>query len=349
MSEAPVQSQWGPSRHSSMNVDSQQANLWCDDCTPLPHQMSSQPFHSSFDLPHKCRWDGCRQSYASLSELIGHVNLSHLAGTNGIPQHPQEPHLSQPTQAQPEVFAGKPELHDTSKAPVSCLWDDCSLFLSPENIAGPSTSSELSNMIAALECHLLQDHLGLQTHCHPHPHPHPHAAPPAHQALGSSSLSNALCYPCHDNIGLLTSSSDPSPSPHLGATALASPATSASSLLPLTPTSSPPSEIHQDLAHQCKWQSCAMAFGSSEDLTTHLTAVHVGGGKAHYECFWDGCDRHGDKGFSSKQKVCRHLQSHTGYRPFQCTLCLQNFSEAATLQQHMRRHTQESECATFER
>jgi hypothetical protein len=35
-------------------------------------------------------------------------------------------------------------------------------------------------------------------------------------------------------------------------------------------------------------------------------------------------------------------QSHTGHRPFQCKMCQQNFSEAATLQQHMRRHTQES-------
>lgn len=36
------------------------------------------------------------------------------------------------------------------------------------------------------------------------------------------------------------------------------------------------------------------------------------------------------------------FQSHTGHRPFQCQVCSQNFSEAATLQQHMRRHTQES-------
>ena len=35
-------------------------------------------------------------------------------------------------------------------------------------------------------------------------------------------------------------------------------------------------------------------------------------------------------------------QSHTGHRPFQCSVCHQNFSEAATLAQHMRRHTRES-------
>lgn len=37
------------------------------------------------------------------------------------------------------------------------------------------------------------------------------------------------------------------------------------------------------------------------------------------------------------------FQSHTGHRPFQCQVCNQSFSEAATLQQHMRRHTRESE------
>jgi uncharacterized Zn-finger protein len=36
------------------------------------------------------------------------------------------------------------------------------------------------------------------------------------------------------------------------------------------------------------------------------------------------------------------MQSHTGHRPFQCKTCGLHFSETATLQQHMRRHTQES-------
>jgi hypothetical protein len=33
---------------------------------------------------------------------------------------------------------------------------------------------------------------------------------------------------------------------------------------------------------------------------------------------------------------------HTGHKPFRCELCNQHFSEAATLQQHKRRHTHES-------
>ncbi|KAF9266867.1 hypothetical protein L218DRAFT_978389 [Marasmius fiardii PR-910] len=104
-------------------------------------------------------------------------------------------------------------------------------------------------------------------------------------------------------------------------------------------------------AHTCLWDSCGQTFDSCSALTEHLTKVHVGSGKQRYECFWEGCNRnsrcegHKDRakegGFTSKQKICRHLQSHTGHRPYQCTVCQQNFSEAATLQQHMRRHTRE--------
>ncbi|KAF8449054.1 hypothetical protein L210DRAFT_2643774 [Boletus edulis BED1] len=93
--------------------------------------------------------------------------------------------------------------------------------------------------------------------------------------------------------------------------------------------------------HVCKWKACTQTFLSCDELTNHIASVHIGGGKAHYECFWEGCHRHGTNGFSSKQKISRHIQSHTGHRPFQCQVCNQNFSEAATLQQHMRRHTQE--------
>ncbi|RDB23741.1 Zinc-responsive transcriptional regulator ZAP1 [Hypsizygus marmoreus] len=107
---------------------------------------------------------------------------------------------------------------------------------------------------------------------------------------------------------------------------------------PITP---PLSRQQSPGTHRCQWQSCQQCFDTFEDLTSHITAVHVGGGKARYDCFWEGCNRNGSNGFSSKQKICRHLQSHTGHRPFQCDICQQHFSEAATLQQHMRRHTQE--------
>lgn len=60
--------------------------------------------------------------------------------------------------------------------------------------------------------------------------------------------------------------------------------------------------------HVCKWKACTQSFPSCGDLTTHIASDHIRGGKAHYECFWEGCNRHGTNGFSSKQKISRHLQ-----------------------------------------
>ncbi|KAF8892055.1 hypothetical protein BD779DRAFT_1610244 [Infundibulicybe gibba] len=174
--------------------------------------------------------------------------------------------------------------------------------LSPQS---PPTNGESKEMLNTLTNHLFHDHLGFSS---------------------ESLLASQTCdYPKSEVEEHLSSISTPSEwSIHTN------------SPLP----SSQDSNMSTD-THQCHWRSCGQTFQTCDELTAHLTAVHVGAGKAHYECYWGKCNRHGDHGFTSKQKICRHLQSHTGHRPFQCKICLQNFSEAATLQQHMRRHTQE--------
>lgn len=63
--------------------------------------------------------------------------------------------------------------------------------------------------------------------------------------------------------------------------------------------------------HRCHWQGCSLEFALLDELTAHLAAAHVGSGRAHYECFWEGCERNGERGFTSKQKICRHLQVST--------------------------------------
>jgi len=66
----------------------------------------------------------------------------------------------------------------------------------------------------------------------------------------------------------------------------------------------------------CYWTGCPEAlldFVSSDLLTAHITAQHVGSGKKTYDCFWDACDRNGEKSFPSKQKILRHLQ--VGFSP----------------------------------
>ncbi|KAE8233166.1 hypothetical protein CF326_g1795 [Tilletia indica] len=93
--------------------------------------------------------------------------------------------------------------------------------------------------------------------------------------------------------------------------------------------------------HVCQWKGCQIQFASSAELTAHLTEAHVGSGKSEYVCLWEGCDRNG-RVFTQRQKLCRHLQSHTGDRPHQCHICQKRFTETMTLSQHIRAaHTTE--------
>lgn len=91
----------------------------------------------------------------------------------------------------------------------------------------------------------------------------------------------------------------------------------------------------------CEWQDCTACFSSCDDLNNHIADSHIGHGKSSYECLWKGCDRHGGNAFPSKQKIMRHVQKHTGFKPHVCTVCQEKFAETTSLQQHMRRHTQE--------
>ena len=94
--------------------------------------------------------------------------------------------------------------------------------------------------------------------------------------------------------------------------------------------------------HACGWVHCTESFDTHAELTAHIAEVHVGSGKTEYECGWVGCERakHGRK-FQQKQKVLRHIQTHTGDRPYVCSVCHKRFSETSTLTQHMRTHTNE--------
>ncbi|KAF9403917.1 zinc-finger protein [Mortierella sp. AD011] len=98
--------------------------------------------------------------------------------------------------------------------------------------------------------------------------------------------------------------------------------------------------LQQEQYHPCLWRDCKLYFTQFETLTSHLSEEHIGMGKSEYICEWTNCDRQG-RGFSQRQKAMRHIQTHTGDKPFQCQVCQKRFSEANIMAQHMRTHTGE--------
>ena len=300
-------------------------------------------------------------SFHSSQDLITHVNTTHLhlpIERKGV-VFSQDLFLhSQPSLGRVGSRAATPcqELNS-----ISCLWNDCDLYPTSSDVPGPSTGNATEAALELLGSHLLHDHLGISLPYSPTPDD---CDPTSIILDGEQRLSDATL-----------------PSPR---SAFASTSIFGSPPAPLQPaTVTLASEPTQPIV--CMWQPCSEAqtvFASAADLTAHITDVHVGAGNSRYHCMWEGCNRHGEAGFSSKQKILRHIQvilprvrlsminrtylapmiqSHTGelipggrdglpihnlslagHRPFQCKICKQYFSEAATLQQHMRRHTKES-------
>lgn len=286
----------------------------------FPHGPTSVPSTSA--AAFVCQWSDCGQCFNSLGELVGHVNLTHLRLPESNPSHDH-------AHGTPACHVAPPSLtlsSTTQQSVLQCPWSDCSIVPAPVDTG----TADFNASLCALASHLFFDHLHLPTQTSPGDL---FSLPPplSPESVTASTLTN-----------LASPSSRASPSPSAPSTPLLS------TPVPQTrkgkeKAAATTDDLSSSNTHTCGWADCGQVFTTSASLTDHLSAEHVGRGKASYDCHWAGCSRHGPKhGFSSKQKVLRHLQSHTGHRPFRCEVCGVDFSEAATLQQHMRRHTQES-------
>jgi hypothetical protein len=199
---------------------------------------------------------------------------SHFGSLSDLVGHVNLEHLRLPAAPPPASPSASLEIQPDS-SPQSCLWRNCTVYSTPESIPTSSSSDPVDGLLSVLANHLLHDHLG-------------HHLPPTASD--------------RDPLAFLTAQANVNPqdwnkpSPVLGTDRSASPPS-----LPLSHECSG--------THRCNWKSCGRSFTTCSDLTSHITAEHVGGGKAHYECFWEGCNRNGNNGFSSKQKISRHLQA----------------------------------------
>ncbi|KAI9247393.1 hypothetical protein EDC94DRAFT_506618, partial [Helicostylum pulchrum] len=90
----------------------------------------------------------------------------------------------------------------------------------------------------------------------------------------------------------------------------------------------------------CLWVNCGQKFDILQKLISHITEVHVGGGKATYRCEWQKCAR-SNKPFTKRHKMYNHLRTHTGERPFACPKpdCEKKFSRPDSLTTHIKTHS----------
>ncbi|KAG8884948.1 zinc-finger protein [Tulasnella sp. 331] len=301
--------------------------------TALPPQSHHHPVLTPTNDKIVCLWGACRDTFASQADLVAHVNVIHLR---------VDPPPVTPTSSIRE--------RDT----LACHWADCGIQLPALDRC--LTESENENL-STLASHLLQDHLGLR----------PSIdlevllaslAPPT-ELTSADATSEVVAENSFDG---LSSSSQGTLIPqytgasHASSTSRTSDRRSTKSSKPImtldrsfpsqkmssgasSSTSSPAAADHRSSC-LCRWTQCGKAFENVDVLSAHILTDHVGSGKREYHCHWENCDRNGAKAFASKQKILRHLQASSIHlQPLR--ECGQHFSEAATLQQHMRRHTSE--------
>lgn len=203
-----------------------------------------------------------------------HASFSSL---NELVGHVNLDHLVNSTQnldpeSIPDIFHRNPNQQEPQSS-VSCLWGECS-----------SSYYSTNNDIEKLATHLMNDHLGFQvqyTHTNHPPLPEYTTEEGATQAAPST-----LDQDLHPTIQI--------PGDYVE---------------PLSPIIA--SDHTCTGTHACQWKDCELTFDSCDGLTAHINGIHIGSGKAHYDCFWDNCSRNGQQGFQSKQKICRHVQVHT--------------------------------------
>ncbi|KAI9487952.1 hypothetical protein BDB00DRAFT_850766 [Zychaea mexicana] len=80
-----------------------------------------------------------------------------------------------------------------------------------------------------------------------------------------------------------------------------------------------PPAPEEEITYYCRWNHCDVQTCHLDELIAHIRDIHVGSGKAAYYCEWAGCPRQ-NKPFMKRHKMHNHMRTHTGEKPFVCTI-----------------------------
>ncbi|KAJ2913079.1 hypothetical protein MD484_g7330, partial [Candolleomyces efflorescens] len=97
------------------------------------------------------------------------------------------------------------------------------------------------------------------------------------------------------------------------------------------------SEAATDEQVLCQWDDCGQPFSDLQVLVDHIHNDHIGMHKSSYSCEWATCGRRGLPQ-TSRFALISHIRSHTGEKPFICSLaeCDKSFTRSDALAKHMR-------------